>query len=107
MSGTVHSVNKALIRPVLIAGVEKKLFVANAVLCFPLVAATHFHFPACLFGCILFVINHLLLVSLAKHDPILGEVFKRYTRYQWQGLYLPRSHPTVLTKFPISSVPKV
>lgn len=86
-------INKAMLRPLLIAGVEKRLVVFNSVLCFPLVAATHLHFPSCLIGIMLFVVLHRLLVIVSKYDPQLGFLIKRASRYAWRPFYLAKSHP--------------
>ena len=50
MPGTLHPVNTALSRPLLIAGCEKRLAIVNGLVSFTLVAATYLHFPACLMG---------------------------------------------------------
>ena len=86
-------INKAMLRPMLVVGVEKRLVMLNSVLCFPLVAATHFHFPSALIGIVLFVVLHRLLVVASKYDPQLGLLIKRSSRYAWRPFYLAKSHP--------------
>ncbi len=86
-------INKAMLRPLLVAGVEKRLVVLNSVLCFPLVAATHFHFPSCLMGIVLFVVLHRLFVVASKYDPHLSLLIKRASRYAWKPFYHAKSHP--------------
>ena len=104
MRGTIKEVNKALLRPLLIAGVEKRLMLANATLCFPLIAATKFHFPACLVGFGIFAVIHGVLILVAKHDPNLGQVIRRATRYISQSYYPARSHPLKTYPRPIKTV---
>ena len=104
MRGTIKEVNKSLLRPLLIAGVEKRLMLANAALCFPLVAATKLHFPACLVGFGVFALIHCVLIVVAKHDPNLGQVIRRATRYIAQSYYPARSHPQKINVRPIKTV---
>ena len=87
----MRSINTALMRPVLIAGAEKKLVIANALLSFLLINASAFHFPAVLLGIFSFMAGHVLLVLLAKHDPIVGALFKASMRYQAKRYYPARS----------------
>ena len=75
-------VNKSLMRPMMVAGVEKKLFFANILISFPLIAATHFHLPASLIGLGFFVLTHVFLRMVSQYDANLGKVFKRSTRYR-------------------------
>ncbi len=93
MSNMMVPINKAMLRPMLVAGVEKRLVMLNSVLCFPLVAATHFHFPSSLMGIVLFVVLHRLLVVASKYDPQLGLLIKRASRYAWRPFYFAKSHP--------------
>lgn len=96
MRGSVLPVNKALVRPLLIAGVEKKLAVLNLLLCLPLVAATHFKWPYCFVGGVVFGVLHALLRLVSQYDPHLGKLFKRSTRYSLQCYFPAKSHPSVL-----------
>ena len=74
MRGTPMPINKAMMRPIMIANVEKRFVLVNALLSFPLVAATHFHFPEALLGVVFFVIIHLILTQISKYDPLLGQI---------------------------------
>ncbi len=104
MSYMMVPINKAMLRPLLIAGVEKRLLVLSSVLCFPLVAATHLHFPSCLIGIVLFVVLHRLLMKVSKHDPQLGLLIKRASRYAWKPFYYAKSHPSVIDVRPVKSL---
>lgn len=79
--GTHYPINKAMIRPVLIAGVEKRLAVMNVLFSFALVAATRFHFPAVFVGFGFYIACHFLLRFISKADPHIATLFKRSTRY--------------------------
>lgn len=102
--GTVLPVNRALNRPILIAGVEKRFVLLNALLCFPLVAATHLHMPACLFGVVLYVLLHVVFVLISKRDPHLGKVLKRSTRYCFRPYFPAHSHPQHVNVWKVRSV---
>ena len=93
MRGTPIIVNKAMMRPMMIANVEKRLVMVNALLSFPLVAATHFHFPAVFLGIGFFLISHFILIRVSKYDPMLGQLIKRSTRYAWRSYFPAVSHP--------------
>ncbi len=102
--GTIIPVNKALIRPLMVAGVEKRLAVLNALISFPLVAATHFHLPTCFIGVGVYVLIHFLLVLVSKSDPHLGKLVKRSTRYLWRSYFPAKSHPSMTSLFKIKTV---
>ncbi len=91
--GTLYHVNKATARPILIAGVEKRLSVANALLSFPLVASAHFHLPASLIGVVFFIAMQFLLRIVSKNDPMLATLFKRSTGYSFKPYFPAKSHP--------------
>lgn len=86
-------VNKALLRPILIAGVEKQLILFNALVCFPLIAATHLKFPSCLLAVVVFLCLHAVFSRLSKHDPQFSLVFRRATKHAWRPFYYAKSHP--------------
>lgn len=104
MRGTPQIVNKAMMRPILMAGVEKRLATINALLSFPLVAATHFKFPLCLIGVGFYVLLHLLLVIVSKSDPYLATLFKRSTRYSLRAYFPAKSHPLMIEIWKIKTV---
>lgn len=102
--GTVVTVNKALIRPLMMAGVEKRLALLNALISFPLVAATHFRMPMCFMGIGFYILMHFLLVFVSKSDPHLGKLFKRSTRYSLTPYFPARSHPWMTAVYKIKTV---
>jgi len=104
MRGTILPVNKALTRPIMIAGVEKRLCLGNVLLSFPLVASTHFHLPACLVGVVFFIVVHFMLMLVSKNDPHLGKLFKRSTRYSLRAYFPEKSHPLMIAIWKIKTV---
>ena len=102
--GTVYMVNKATIKPLLIAGVEKRLAMGNALISFPLVASAHFHMPASLIGVFFFVVLQMLLRIVSKQDPLIATLFKRSTRYSIRPYFPAKSHPLMCSFLPIKSV---
>ncbi len=104
MRGTVTAVNRALYRPLLIAGVEKRLFVANCLLSFPLVASTHFKMPACFLGLLFFALMHFVFKAISKHDPAIATLFKRSTRYAKKTYFPAVSHPLMTDVWPIKTI---
>jgi len=87
MAGVVTSIPHALVKPMLIMGVEKRLMLINAMTSFLLVASTRLQLPASLLGVAFFVMMHALLAMLAKYDPYMGVLFRRATRYSLQAYY--------------------
>lgn len=102
--GTTRLINKALMRPLMIGGVEKRLVVANALLSFPLVASTHFHFPAVFLGVVFFIALHFVLIRVSKWDPHLGKLVKRCTRYSMNAYFPAKSHPLMTDFWKIKTV---
>lgn len=93
---TPHLINKAMMRPFLILGVEKRLFIANALLSLTLFLSTHFKIPVCLIGLLLFIILHIGFRQVSQYDPCYGLLFKRNTRYIWRPYFPAKSYPLTL-----------
>lgn len=104
MRGTALPVNKAMIRPVMIGGVEKHLALLNALLSFPLVAATHFDLPWCFLGLLFYAVFHVILRMISKYDPQLGKLFQRSTRYSIKSYFPAKSHPSAIDIWKIQTV---
>ena len=102
--GTIFPVNRAMLRPIMIAGVEKRLALLNAMLAFPLIAATHLHMPAALAGLVLYGAIHFVFVLISKNDPHLGKVLKRSTRYCVRAYFPAHSHPQLTEVWTVRSV---
>lgn len=93
MTGTPYRLNRATVKPLLIAGVEKRLMMLNVLFNFPLVAAGHFHCSAVSVGIGCFIVFHLLFMPLSKTDPHFAKVFKRNTRYAFRAYFPALGHP--------------
>lgn len=104
MRGTVVPVNKALQRPLLVGGVEKRWLMVNALIAFPLVAATHFQFPACLVGLVFFMVLHAIFMLVSKADPHLAKLIHRSSRYSIRPYFPAKSHPLMTEIWPIKTV---
>lgn len=102
--GTLLPVNRAMLKPLMVAGVEKRLALGNALLSFPLVAATHFKLPFCLVGVGFFVGLHFLLVMVSQQDPHLGKLFKRSTRYSLRAYFAAKGHPLSLPGWKVKTI---
>lgn len=81
MAGSVHVVNHALLRPILLGGVEKRFALANSVLSFTFIAASRLQWPGVIIGPLLFVVLHTMFIAAANVDSELSVIFKRATRY--------------------------
>lgn len=97
-------VTRSLCRPVLVAGVERPLLILNALLSFLLLAATHFQLPWCLLSVGFFIALQLVLRRVSQHDPQLGALFKRSTRYVWQPYFPAKSHVRMTSVRTIKSI---
>jgi len=99
-----HLINKAMMRPLLILGVEKRLFFCNGLLSFALIISTHLQIPICLTGVVFFALTHFILRQVTQYDPYFGLLFKRSTRYMVQSYFPDKSHPMVNTYGRVHSV---
>ncbi len=106
MRGATLPINKAMIRPVMIAGVEKQLDLLNALLSFPLIAATHFQLPWCFLGLMFYVLMHVMFQLISKNDPQLGRLFKRSTRYSIKAYFPAKSHLIMMAIRQINTIPR-
>lgn len=102
--GTVMPINRSMIKPILIGGVEKRLMMGNVLLSFPLIAATHFSLPAALFGVLFFIVLHGLLMLVSKSDPYMATLFRRSTRYSIRAYFSAHSSPLMTEIWPIRSI---
>lgn len=104
MYGTTSKTCRAINQPLLLIGVEKRLAIVNLTIGFSLVAATHFQLPASMIGISITCIIHGLLMLVSKHDPMMGKLFKRSTRYCWQCYFPAKCHPLTLTSFSVHTL---
>ena len=104
IDNTITPINTALQAPILFAGVEKRLMLLNALLCFPLIAASHFHLASIWLAVLLFIVLHSLFIILTQYDPMMAVIFKRATRYVLYPFFPAVSHPSQLSSYPILTV---
>ena len=84
----LNVIHQALVRPVLLAGAERPLAIANWVTAAALILGPGQWYTAVV-GAVLATAGHWLLVQLAKIDPELSRVYIRHIRYQ--DYYPPRA----------------
>lgn len=104
MRGTVVPVNAALIRPLLIAGVERRLFLLNAMIAWVMIYASHIQLWVVFSSALMFIFAHFILLRVSKIDPMLATLFKRSTRYSIRAYFPAISHPSMTELFKIHSV---
>ena len=101
----LNIIHQSLVRPVLLAGAERPLAIANWITAAALILGAGQWYTAVL-GALLATAGHWALVQAAKIDPQLSQVYVRHWRYQ-QDCYParasieaplpPRIRPTVPT----------
>jgi type IV secretion system protein VirB3 len=82
-------IHASLIRPLLIAGCERKLVLLNCVTAFALIFGIG-NVMSVVVGLFLAIGLHWGLVQIAKKDPQFSDVYSRHIRYQ--TFYPAKSH---------------
>ena len=77
----LNVIHQSLVRPVLLAGAERPLAIANWITAAALILGPGQWYTAAL-GVLLATAGHWLLVQLAKIDPELSQVYIRHIRYR-------------------------
>lgn len=75
-------VHQSLTRPVLLAGAERQLAIANWITAAALILGGGLHWYTAGMGAFLLTVGHWALVQAAKFDPQLSQVYIRHIRYQ-------------------------
>ena len=81
----VIPVRKSLTRPQLICGCDRVLFLLLMLSCMALVFPGGIgagNYVNVLLGVIFFVVGVQILAILAKHDPMISQIFRRAIKYQ-------------------------
>jgi len=104
MRGTPQSVNRAMIRPILLLGVEKRLAIANFALFGMFVECSRLHLSAVVISILLFGMTHFLLTRVSKSDPHMANIFVRYKRYAKPSFFPAKSYATTHKTRPIETV---
>ena len=79
--GTPIEVNRALLRPVLFCGAERKSSIIYGTLSLVVGTASNFKSPGIYIAPVLFLVCHLFFVWLAKKDPQMIALYMRHIKY--------------------------
>jgi type IV secretion system protein VirB3 len=85
----VSAIHQSLTRPILLAGAERQLALANWITAAGLILGAGLHWYSITMGVLLLTLGHWALVQAAKFDPQLSRVYIRHVRYQ--DYYLARA----------------
>ena len=85
----ISAIYRSLTQPILLAGAERPLAIANWITAAALVLGGGLHWYTAAMGTFLLTIGHWALVQAAKFDPQLSRVYVRHIRYQ--DYYLARA----------------
>ncbi len=78
----VSAIHQSLTRPILLAGAERPLALANWITAAALILGAGLHWYTLAMGGLLLTLGHWALVQAAKFDPQLSRVYVRHIRYQ-------------------------
>ncbi len=78
----VSAIHQSLTRPILLAGAERPLAIANWITAAALIFGGGLHWYTVAMGAFLLTVGHWALVQAAKFDPHLSQVYVRHIRYQ-------------------------
>ena len=78
----VSAIHPSLTRPILLAGAERQLAIANWITAAALILGCGLHWYTIALGLLLVTAGHWALVQAAKFDPQLSQVYVRHIRYQ-------------------------
>lgn len=78
----VNTIHQSLTRPILLAGAERQLAIANWITAAALILGCGLHWYTIAMGIFLVTVGHWALVQAARFDPQLSQVYVRHVRYQ-------------------------
>jgi len=78
----VSTIHRSLTQPILLAGAERPLAIANWITAAALIFGGGLHWYTVAMGTFLLTLGHWALVQAAKFDPQLSQVYVRHIRYQ-------------------------
>jgi len=78
----VSAIHRSLTQPILLAGAERPLAIANWITAAALIFGGGLHLYTVAMGAFLLTVGHWALVQAAKFDPQLSHVYIRHIRYQ-------------------------
>jgi len=78
----VSAIHQSLTQPILLAGAERPLAIANWITAAALVFGGGIHWYTIAMGTFLLTVGHWALVQAAKFDPQLSRVYVRHVHHQ-------------------------
>lgn len=84
-------IRQSLVRPVLIAGAERELVIANYTIILALILGIGLNWITILASTFLATVGHWILVKLAEKEPELRKTYLRHISYR--DYYPARNHP--------------
>jgi type IV secretory pathway TrbD component len=78
----ISAIHRSLTQPILLAGAERPLAIANWITAAALIFGGGLHWYTVAVGTVLLTVGHWALVQAAKFDPELSQVYIRHIRYQ-------------------------
>src|SRR5438105_3314758 len=78
----ISTIHQSLTRPILLAGAERPLAIANWITAAALIFGGGLHWYTIATGAFLLTVGHWALVQAAKFDPQLSRVYVRHINYQ-------------------------
>lgn len=75
-------IRRSLIRPILLCGAERELVIMNMTLACALIFGVGIHKYTCISAAILLSLGHVILLRLAKIDPLMSKIYLRQLHYQ-------------------------
>lgn len=107
MIGSIVTVNRSMSFPLLIGGIEKKLFILNATLSFILIVASHFSWPNGLVGIVFFIFCQIAMRQAYRFDNLFFRLRIRHFFYRWRPYYPAKGSPFQTLSWHASSVAEV
>ena len=78
----VSTIHQSLVQPVLLAGAERSLAIANWITAAALILGAGLHSYTIAIGTMLITVGHWALVQAAKFDPQLSRIYVRHIHQQ-------------------------
>lgn len=88
-------IRQSLVRPVLIAGAERELVIANYTIILALLLGIGFNWITVVVSTLLATLGHWVLVKLSQKEPELRKTYLRHISYK--DFYPAQSHPNAKT----------
>lgn len=86
-------IHRSLIRPRLVAGAERELFLFLGLICATMIFVS-VSWPSAIFGGLLWMAGVYVLREMAKVDPMMSQIYARHLKYK--AFYAARSARTIV-----------